>query len=358
MNKFNYKYRKDITNKVEKEEQLTEGSSKKCIVTIDNKKYVFKYNYSDIDGVAKAEYLKQQFKENITELNGDICEVFSYYFLKNMNCDFCIPYDFAKYKGRNGCISPYFVSKDTEQISLRQMIFLKYKDANSTKLTASNYKPTTEELNEFYGNYFKKYTHSQYQFSVPTILQYVTEFCDNYKLNVNLQELENKLNKIVIYDYFMLNWDRNWQNIIFLQDKQSNLTLSPLFDHGECFMMENFDRLKENYVLDENTLEVGLSTNGELYDFSGNNYFNNQQIIAVDIAELSTKDKEAKNLVDMCLNLDIQQLIENFENDYNLKLPQNYKEVIELCYNLQKEKYISANEKLNKRLKKSKSLLK
>ncbi len=353
MKKFDYKNRKDITLLVEQEQPFDKGTSKKCIVMIDGKKYLFKYNYSAIDGEAKQQYFEENFSEDIVELNGDVSEVFSYFFLKRVNCDYCLPYDFAKYKGRDGCISPYFVDENSKQITLLNILMLKDKGEKLGKLLPLDYEIKQDDVLSFLNEFIKNSHSQQYTHSTTSILEHVGEFCKTYNLNCDFKLLERQINKMVIYDFFMFNFDRNWNNIVFIVDGKGNLKLSPLFDHGECFLMENFDRSEQDYDWDGGSLEVGITENGRLNAFENNKYFNGQNIIATDIAELAKTDCDYKQTLENCLNIDLPQTLADFEKQYKLILPPNYKNIITACYNMRRDKYIEANKKLEKRINKA-----
>ena len=287
-----------------------------------------------------------------------IVEVFSSFFLKNIGCNNFVPYDFAELGDEIGCISPSFIDKNVKyQPYFLDILTVEFEDQNLIKEDSQlNRMNDSNYINSLFDKFYEQFSDGctgQYSLSVEFVCEKVTNFCKINNLQCDFLKLKSQLNKLVVYDYFMLNYDRGWQNLTILvkeNNKKLTFEMAPIYDNGECFGMENFDRLPKDRKYDENYLAMGLSENGRIYDFSGNKLFENQNLIAVDIAEIAKNDHEIKKIVKNCVNLDITDLIDQFEKQFDIELPENYKEVIINCYNSQVKKFKTANANLNKKL--------
>lgn len=79
-------------------------------------------------------------------------------------------------------------------------------------------------------------------------------------------------------------------------------------------------------------------------------FFNNQKIIAIDIANLTKDNDEIKKLVQTFINLDIRETLKEFENNYKLTLLDRHKSLIEIAFNMRKKFYVDSNAKFEKSL--------
>lgn len=341
------KGRLDITPYAKNITEISGGSCEKFLFEMNGKKFVFKQNF-ERNEVSDC-YFVLYFDDNISELHDDVAEVFSSYFLKELGCDFCLPYQFASFNGKNGCISPYFENdKGKNKFDFLSIL----QNLEKKKIIPQNSFDAVDD--DFEHNYLVN-CNGQYFMSVEQVLEKTEEFCKNYGFDFDKKSTQKKLEKMVVYDFFMANKDRTWRNVVFTtQNKNSKkiLKLAPLFDNGEAFGVEDFDR-SEHDKLKNYCLELGLTEAGRLCDFEDNKYFENQKLVAIDIFNLAKQDKYIKQIVEKCTTLNFGEFLNKFEKDCGVKLKKEHKTEMERAFNFQVCAFNTATKNLEKRLKKS-----
>ncbi len=201
----------------EKCQQLLKGYSKKWQFDIYGENYIFKTNYKDV--------------------RRDIIETLVSYILERTGCKNFINYELATYKGQDGCISKSFIDKNYRyELTIMKIMYINY--YNEVNHTKANH---DIEIDDDFFNKFCEYTDDvagQYDFSLSFIMEQVKKYCDNYNIKYDKQELCDRLIEMAIYDYFLCNPDRHWDNILFhFNDTPDGLKidLAKIYDNGEAF---------------------------------------------------------------------------------------------------------------------------
>lgn len=342
---MNKRQRLDITNLAQNIQQINSGSCKKFSFTVNGKNYVFKQNFRNNFCFG--------YSNNFNNRNGDILEVFSSFFLKNIGCDFCLPYLFASFKGENGCISPCFKTKDV--VNEFNFINILMNLQNNEK-NPKNFLNEDDSVSSFCNSYQRENKNNgQYIISTEQIVDETSKFCKKYGLMFDEHETKQKLDIIAACDFFMSNNDRHWQNILFLE-KQINgkkvLTLSPLFDNGQSFGQADFDNFGPERIFSI-WQAMGISENGRFDEFKNNNYFKEQKLLACDIYTACKSNPHLKQIVENCKNLDFEKLLNKFEKEYGITLNLMHRQIMLETFEFKKDYYTLATRKLEKRISKT-----
>lgn len=190
------------------------------------------------------------FKANYAGLRQDLIEVFSSYFLKKTNCQNFIEYNFAKMGNTEGCICQSFKDKDVQfEINFLDILLINFLKEKQRILQPIGLKIDDDALFNQLCEELDKEDDGIYGMSIEYVVSHLKTYCKNYNIKVDFNKLENRLNEMVVYDYFMGNGDRNWQNISFLiKNSNNNLfcELTPIFDNGEAFGFSSTKRTYES----------------------------------------------------------------------------------------------------------------
>ncbi len=325
--------KKDIT-------QVGGGTSKVFKIKYKDDLYFFKKNYERNDSERVTKYFEQQFEESVNELCADVVEVFSYYFLKEIGIDFCVPYKLAALNGANGCLSKSFIEDNEDMISIVDIMNLNYLSSTGHDVEF-NYKPITSEFEEFYKSYKdeQKKKGIPYNLAIEDIIVDLSQFAKTYKFSFNENEIKKQLQMIMLLDYFMCNGDRNWSNVKFVFDEGSKiLRLAPIFDNGDCFQMEQMVSKKH----DEDQVFFHLGSVGRLE----NNTLSNNECVAKQIFAMCKQNSEMNNLLHKCLSLNIFHLIAEVEKIEDFKFTKRQKDVLEKAYSDQVANFKKFNPEL------------
>lgn len=352
---MDFKGRIDVTKFADQTPLPVGGVCKKFRVTIDGKEYVFKQNYeTKTNGKLKAYFDDQFMPEHVEELRGDIVEVFSSYLLRQLGCDFALPYYLASINGKNGCLSPNFKKNGEQEIVFQKILMNLF-----TKTPTPQAEFSSEQISAFFKEFDMQGGNRDYCLSVDYIIDKTKNFAEKYGFEFDTKTVTRQLQKTVIFDYFTGNGDRQLFNIVFMEkekDGKKILELSPLFDNGEGFSMEDMDKIpskrflykkktdgdKQELITKKPYVYTGISDSGLNNTFAGNKYFGKQKIIAVDIHNLAKKDPEIANMLNKILNLDFNKLLQDFENDNSFKLNKNHKQVLKAIFNSRRREYNKA----------------
>ena len=318
---------------------LFKGYSKKWEFDINGENYIFKTNYK--------------------EVRRDIIEALVAYILKRTGCKNFVDYELATYEGQNGCISKSFIDdKYKYELTIMKIMYINY--YNEVNHTKANY---ALEIDDEFFNQFCEFIDEderagQYDFSLDYIMGEVKKYCDNYNVKYDEQELCDKLTEMAIYDYFLCNPDRHWDNILFLFNETENglkIDLSKIYDNGEAFNYYSSAKCREE-IKDSVITRIGLSENGRVNTFEDNNYFKNGGILASDIFEFIKANPKYRKLVNTLKDLDINDIMLDFEKDKEYKIPLKMKDEISEAVENRQETYAKSVAKLQKRLSKSKEI--
>lgn len=329
----------DITKYKRDAVAIKSGASKKFLFFMNNVPYIFKENYAG--------------------LRQDLIEVFSSFFLKKTKCQNFVEYDFAEMKGLKGCICQSFKDENVQyEINFLDILlinFLKSKHGISQPLGE---KIDDDLFTEFYSEKGRAETdYGLYDMSIEYVCSHLKNYCENYKIKIDFNELEKRLNEMVVYDYFMGNGDRNWQNIDFLIKNSSGslcCELAPIFDNGEAFGFTSEKRTYESTEEPQNSIDfsmfLGISDIGRKITFENNKLFNEGGLVAVDIHELSKKDKRINELVEKCKDINMDDMLKEFESHYKVAMPEKIKEQIAGFYAKRLDHYNKTVYRLNSKI--------
>ncbi len=256
----------------------------------------------------------------------------------------------ACFRGKNGCISPYFKNKDvTNEFNFASILM----NLQNNEKIPQNYAENQDEIRDFSVKYKKGHNFGkQFLISTEQITTKAKEFCEKYHMAFDEKSTKQKLDIIATCDFFTANNDRHWCNILFLEktiNGKKTLELAPPFDNGLCFGHEDFDNFGANRLFSV-WQAMGISENSRIESFENNKYFEKQKILACDIFETCKSNKKLKQIVDNCQNIDFEQLLNNFEKDYNLELSSIQKQVMTETFEFKRNYFNVATKKLEKRL--------
>ncbi|MGN1227252.1 MAG: hypothetical protein ACI4TX_01265 [Christensenellales bacterium] len=326
----------DLAYDYKEVKELGKGASKKFLLNKDGKDYIFKANY--------GEYMQ------------NVNEVFVSYLFGKLGVQNYVKYDFAVYKKEFGCVSESFKTKDViNEISLCDMMIYNYIIQLKGEVVPFSKDVCDKYFDDFYSQ-TELYDSFQYDFSCGQVCDVVEQFCGYYGYGFDKGALNDRLQELVVIDYFLGNADRHWSNVVFLikqsGDKCVSAELAPLFDNGEFFGC-NSCFAKADTDLGQVMLHIGISDIGIKDDLEGNKYFQNGGLTVVDIYELAKVDKEIETLVNKFFALDMEKEVLSFEEFYQIQLPDEIRNQIITIFNMRKDKYKSVVNKLNKRLERS-----
>lgn len=332
-------------------------------VDLTNYKKDFKEEYGGSSNIVtflkdgKEYYFKRDFKQDLfyelsNALSEAISEVFSSYFLEKMGAKDFVKYDFAfSESGEIGTLSQSFL--DSGVIFKKTFFDLAILDSFDDRRDF-NYKSSRAIEMRFNYELFKRFRGVHLN-SVEFVLETIESVSKKYNIKYDKEDFRDKLIKMAIYDYFMSNEDRNMSNIIFLVKQKDGVVyfeLAPLFDFGLNFGVGNiiFDRQNEKHFFSE----FGLSKEGqEIEQYLNNKWFKDCGIIVSDIRDIISDNKEYKDIVQKCLNIDIGQMLDNFEKDYDFKISKDVKDLMVRSYNIRVERFKKFEQMLQKRIEKA-----
>ena len=332
---------------VQKRYRLGKGASYKFKFEMDGKDYIYKENMATVDGYEEV---------------SDIGEVFSSYFLGKIGGLNYVNYEFATYKGKNGCISPSFIDDSVKyQKTFFDIVTLNYYQKTGDIDYNLDYHFKNDEYENVEAELWESNLGPQTN-SMEFIIEQVHELCKNNRIILDKEKLEKEINTLVILDYFMYNVDRNMCNIEFLiKEKNGKLhcELAPIFDNGLSFgirkykseekLIESIGELNNSYV---NCL--GITKAGqELENMHDHRLLGDGGNIIADIMRLCNEDEYYKTLVDKCKKMDIRKLLDELEVDKDVELPEALKTIMCHSYGLRCARYDEVERKINKRVEKS-----
>ena len=316
--------------------EVKSGASKKYCFNIKGKEYFFKENYVQPSGVVCPNH---------------IVEVLCSRILEKVGCKDFVRYYFAEFNGQLGCVSESFKNKnDVCELSFYDIMIRNYAREKLNKNFAIDEKVNDDIVLEFEENVVEKINKQingkkiMYELSIESLLNDLTNFCSATGLNYNKDEIVNKLLQMIIFDYFCYNDDRNWSNILFVVDKNKNLSLTPIFDNGMSFGLQNYPNNAHNYI------HLGISQVGEESTFEENSILQKYGLLVADILQLVANDSELNEYVENFLQLDIEQEVEDVENE--IKMEKNLKFGIFRLYHLRVKQYNLTKEKIDKKISK------
>ncbi len=322
-----------------KTENFKKGISPKFSYHLNGETYIFKGNYKD--------------------MRQDISEVLFSRILKKTGCKNFVEYHMAEYQGQNGCVSKSFFTPDVLDeiflMNMEQMTYYFEKNHERTHFTGS---VDAKFFDEFFEAHLQKPENmelGQYIMSIPSVCGEVEKFCKIYGYTCDMDKLKKRLSEAVVYDYFLCNSDRHWNNLTFLtkeKDGVRSIELSPLFDNGEAFGFSS--GLSEMEIKRQGVvMQLGYSQNGQISDFKNNRYFEKGGIVASDIYELTKQDEKMKELVEKLVNLNISAVIDEMEKDEQCSIPPKIREKIIDNITERQSHYKYTVEQLQNRLNKS-----
>ena len=295
--------------------------------------------------------------ENITDTQ--VGDVFTSYIYKKLGLseeDF-VEYNFVETEARKesvvGVISKFFVPKGAKTISswdVKVDNFGKEFGWDVEKMKNHPFKDMILNHNVSELMTIEFSSSGEYINSAEDVLKQIKIYAKNHNLSLDEKDLDFKLKRMIILDYFFVQKDRNMGNIEFIIDKNT-ITLAPLFDNELAFGMENKVFREETLASPQKRFRIktGLTTAGGSVDsYKTSRLFKNGGIVAVDILDEVKQDKRLKALVDKCLKLDIDEQIQNFDRDVR-KLTVNQKKYIKTDFLARRQQFFDVVKALEKR---------
>ena len=123
-------------------------------------------------------------------------------------------------------------------------------------------------------------------------------------------EIELDLFKMMVFDFLTIQEDRHLGNIIFIQDKNGNLKLAPLFDNEFAFAIvermgtgENFDLIKAFYSSTRpRPSEVKKTVTNEAYD----------------LFKISERDDRFKDFLKEVISFDVEKFFKELDSEISI----------------------------------------
>lgn len=188
--------------------------------------------------------------------------------------------------------------------------------------------------------------------SIEMIIEIAEEVCLANKINFNKEEFKNRLLEITILDYFLSNPDRNFNNVLLFVNKttenQLEMQVGPIFDNGYCLGIRDYYVQKHHNLIPEihnfTYLALGVSKKSQLTPYKN---YNNDMFIQ-DLINETKQYPKLNNLINNLLNLNMPDLIKNFEEKEYFKLEPELIQFIADTYNIRVENFNKIkNGKLN-----------
>lgn len=302
------------------------------------------------------------FKKPLPESRSDIGEVFASYLYNKLGIEKYINYALAQTcDGVQGTIcekyEPDNLSKVIDASSIIQTNYI-IKHCFDKELNTDSIPITTTYINDLIEKEYNPAPHAQYDYSIEKIIREIQIFCFQHQININENKLFDNLCNIFILDYFTAQTDRNPQNILFEIKKDKNqksyLDVFPLIDNGSVFGLDmSEETIKAIKGKNEAVYQkFGLSEVGSLSEgLNQSKLFFNGGILAHDILELKNKNPACKKIFDAFMTMDFPKVIESFEKENNIEIPEIYKNFMEATYNTRIAKIYQFEKKLHSKLK-------
>lgn len=97
-------------------------------------------------------------------------------------------------------------------------------------------------------------------------------------------------------------------------------------------------------------MHLGISDIGRKNTFENNKLLSGGGLVAVDIYELTKKDKRINRLVENCKSINIDNMLEEFESQYKVVVPEKMKTLISNFYTKRLEHYNKTVYRLNSKI--------
>lgn len=301
-------------------------------------------------------------------------EVFASFMLKrispqNLKNDI-LDYEFADCLefGISGCISKSFLKQNENLISFTPMLLVDlYNEKYGTKFKYLDYRDNCVNFASFYNTYynygegFTDRYNGKFKISVQHIVKSMKDFCMEFGYKCNLKKMEIDLEKMVVCDYFISNYDRHAGNICFIIDEHKNLKLAPNFDNSLSngaiwdFYENTYNINAEKGIFMCTNQDVTLSEDGEKVDFTGNKLYGNKGILPIEIYALTKNSATISEIVNNFLSLDLDECFSDFALEKGIELSWEQKERIATYFNKKREDYLKKINRLNEKIYKRKN---
>ena len=182
----------------------------------------------------------------------------------------------------------------------------------------------------------------EYLVSAEDMLHNIKRFCGHFKFDVDLADIEFKLKRMLLADFFLCQVDRHRGNTEF-KVKHNKFTMCPIFDHEHClsvgllgkaYNMTKFpiytgfssvgaqknDYLQESQnlaksgIMGASEFANSLKKNANFMDNS--RLFRNNGLMACDVIAECLRDERLKKYAFNFMSLDINETLNQFEKDY------------------------------------------
>lgn len=330
-------------------------------------KYVFDFN-------GQKYYFKGNFEHNASkddwdieipvEIRQDIIESFTSSLLRSVGVRDAVNYRLATFGGEMGCVSKDFKTEKTlKEFSLYDIIMFNAYNTKQVSPLSLDYK-FTERIEDF----FERNEDKQkifFLFNVEDIMKELETFTKTYNMSFDKNKMKNFLTELCVVDYFICNDDRHGDNISFLLQKSgpSKLELinAPIYDNGYALgtwyidnALSNGDDKKSVEALlgltDASPEELGKYAELIYRNTMKNNTLKNNGSLALDIVQLTKRDKHIKTIVDNFVNLNIDKKLDEFEWFNDIEIPERYKQMMSDMYKSRINHYTKRARKLQKLL--------
>lgn len=184
------------------------------------------------------------------------------------------------------------------------------------------------------------------------MMRQIEKYCKYFNYLVDLKKLERQLNQLYVIDYFLCQSDRHLQNINFTIQEKNNkkvFRMCPMFDNGSILGL-GYDlvRKKPKEIKMRFSYSTAIPQSPQMLE---SRYFSNGGILANDILDIIKTDENANQLFKKFMTLDIEAEISEFEECYDIQIPDNYKSNMITLAEERVQNIYEFVERINKRLK-------
>lgn len=244
-----------------------------------------------------------------------------------------------------GVLSRCYIGKHEFQLSYYDIALfgfcldngIQYTDVKDDKILGLEHQ---SKINKFESTF--KENPGQYLVSVDDMLYNIKRFCGHFKFDVDLADIEFKLKRMLLADFFLCQTDRHRGNTEF-KVKHNKFTMCPIFDHEHClsvgllgktYNMTKFPiytgfsavgGYKNDYLMESQNLEKSsiygakelaqsLVKNADFMEKS--RLLRDNGLMACDVIAECLRDDRLKKYAYNFMCLDINETLDQFEKDY------------------------------------------
>ncbi len=302
------------------------GITKKVLIKKKNKEFFFKEN-------EKVEM----------DLHNDMAEVLSTYFFKKIGYDNYVDYKMVRIgQDVQGVISQSYNTKDVvaENKFAEILTLFLYQNKYGNSYYDITKKFTVKQLQKASAG-MDILSVGEYYNSIEFINSILISVCFRCGIKLNVDKLEDDLYKNAIIDFFMSDGDRHIYNLVFLfkKDESGSLycELAPSFDHGCAFGIRTYWLETSKAMIPQPASfyypAIGISLKSQTFSVGDDNFYSNEifeggGLFVYELLKHIKKNPKMKELFDKCREVDMEEVIAEFNKKEPVKIGEQLSEYI------------------------------